>query len=69
MDAVTALFERIKEELPPLPCSVCGEPRDRANQRYCRSCHAAYMRRWRSQDARFLCRNCHLAIHPHGNEE
>jgi len=25
-------------------CSRCGGPNDRAPQRYCRACHAAYMR-------------------------
>lgn len=28
-------------------CSTCGEPNDRVPQRYCRSCHAAYMRDFR----------------------
>jgi len=28
-------------------CSGCGNARDREPQRYCRSCHAAYMRGWR----------------------
>jgi len=26
------------------PCSRCKQPNDRTGQRYCRSCHAAYMR-------------------------
>lgn len=26
------------------PCSNCGADRDRKGQRYCRACHAAYMR-------------------------
>ena len=37
-------------EVPPLVeplCSRCGKPRDKAGQRYCKSCHAAYMRTWR----------------------
>lgn len=25
----------------------CGRPRDRKGQRYCRPCHAEYMRGWR----------------------
>jgi hypothetical protein len=28
------------------PCSICTEPHNR-NGRYCRDCHAAYMREWR----------------------
>ncbi len=28
-------------------CSKCGKPNDRFPQRYCRTCHAAYMRDWR----------------------
>ena len=26
------------------PCSKCGQERDKPGQRYCRSCHAEYMR-------------------------
>lgn len=26
----------------------CGKPRDRKGQRYCKTCHAAYMRDWRA---------------------
>jgi hypothetical protein len=26
------------------PCSMCGAPRDRKNQRYCRKCHREYIR-------------------------
>ena len=32
---------------PGQSCSRCGEPRDRDGQRYCRQCHAAYMREHR----------------------
>ena len=28
-------------------CSHCSGPCDKPNQRYCRSCRAAYMRAWR----------------------
>ena len=28
-------------------CSGCESVRDRAPQRYCKSCHARYMREWR----------------------
>jgi len=28
-------------------CSTCRLPRDRKNQRICKKCHAAYMRKWR----------------------
>lgn len=28
-------------------CSRCRGPRDRPLQKYCRPCHAAYMREWR----------------------
>lgn len=30
-----------------LDCSRCGQPHTRTGQRYCRDCHAAYMREWR----------------------
>lgn len=30
-----------------VPCSRCGGPRDRAGQKYCRACHAAYQREHR----------------------
>lgn len=30
-------------------CSGCDKPNDREGQRYCRRCHAAYMRDWRRQ--------------------
>lgn len=30
-------------------CIKCARRNDRAPQRYCRSCHAEYMRAWRSQ--------------------
>lgn len=33
----------------PKPCSRCGEPRDRGNQRLCKSCHADNMRAWRAE--------------------
>lgn len=29
------------------PCSRCGEPRDRPNQRLCKACHRESMKRWR----------------------
>jgi len=29
------------------PCSKCGGPRDRGKQRYCKKCHAEYMKTWR----------------------
>lgn len=29
-------------------CSNCGRPRDRGKQRYCKRCHAQYMRNYRS---------------------
>lgn len=32
-----------------LMCSRCGEPHERAGQRYCSSCHAATMRAWRAR--------------------
>ena len=32
---------------PTYVCSGCGGERNRAGQRYCTSCHAAYMRGWR----------------------
>ncbi|MBX3173291.1 MAG: hypothetical protein KF709_02710 [Gemmatimonadaceae bacterium] len=32
-------------------CSRCQGPRDREGQRYCRACHAAYMRANRPKDA------------------
>lgn len=28
-------------------CAECGDERDRPGQRYCRRCHATYMREWR----------------------
>lgn len=28
-------------------CSACGVAHERKNQRYCASCHADYMRKWR----------------------
>ena len=28
-------------------CSNCGCPRDRLIERYCKACHALYMRKWR----------------------
>lgn len=28
-------------------CSKCGNPRDREPQRYCKACHASYMRQYR----------------------
>lgn len=28
-------------------CSKCHAPRERGSQRYCRECHATYMRKWR----------------------
>lgn len=28
-------------------CSACRSPQDRPGQRYCRACHARYMRGWR----------------------
>lgn len=31
-------------------CSCCGEPIDKPNSRYCKKCHAAYMRDWRKKD-------------------
>lgn len=34
--------------LTKLRCSCCGGPRELESQRYCRSCHAAYMREWRA---------------------
>jgi hypothetical protein len=29
-------------------CSKCAKPRDRENQRYCKACHAGYMRERRA---------------------
>jgi len=29
-------------------CSKCGGPKDKPGQRYCKRCHAEYMRGWRS---------------------
>lgn len=31
-------------------CSKCSKSNDRSPQRYCSSCHAAYMREWRAED-------------------
>ena len=31
------------------PCPRCGGHRDKPEQRYCRACHAAYMRQWRAE--------------------
>lgn len=31
-------------------CSGCGKPRDRPGQRYCRTCHNAYMVDWRNRN-------------------
>ena len=28
-------------------CSKCGGPKDKPGQRYCKRCHAEYMRAWR----------------------
>ncbi len=33
---------------PVRRCARCTEPLD-SKQRYCRSCHAAYMRNWRAK--------------------
>jgi hypothetical protein len=35
---------------PARPCSKCGAPRRKPGQRYCRACHAAYMRDWRARE-------------------
>jgi hypothetical protein len=32
-----------------MKCSECAADNDRAPQRYCSTCHAAYQRRWRKQ--------------------
>lgn len=43
----------MKHVVPPAPdtnatpCSKCGQPHERAGQRYCADCHATYMREWR----------------------
>lgn len=30
------------------PCSRCGKPRDRGDQRLCKKCHRENMRDWRA---------------------
>lgn len=39
----------IPSEVTELRCSHCGQPHDRTGQRYCRACHALYMRSWRER--------------------
>lgn len=39
-------------------CSRCGQPRD-TEARYCRDCHAAYMRKWRRWQKRETSRVTH----------
>jgi hypothetical protein len=35
-------------------CSRCGKARDREGQRYCRACHADYVREWRAGKVQVL---------------
>ena len=37
-------MKHVKQTAMYRPCSRCKGPRDRETQRYCRPCHAAYMR-------------------------
>ncbi len=36
------------QDHPAARCSKCGGRNDRAPQRYCSGCHAAYQREWRA---------------------
>ena len=43
----TVLFGGTLFHMEQAACSKCRQPNDRTNQRYCRSCHAAYAREHR----------------------
>jgi hypothetical protein len=38
--------------IPYKLCSKCRQPNDRAPQRYCKKCHAEYMRAWRPKHSK-----------------
>jgi len=40
--------DRRSDPVTTLRCSACGAAHERAGQRYCAPCHAAYQRRWRA---------------------
>ena len=40
-------LERDRDLVEAQVCTKCGDDHERQGQRYCLSCHAAYMREWR----------------------
>lgn len=40
-----------KQKRAGVACSHCSGPLDRNGQRYCKACHAAYMRAWRPKNS------------------